>query len=184
MTAAQDFAPLDVLAGHLAALIPALPQETLESAADGLITLGYRQPDCAATLELLSGHSFSEEIDGDGHHEPETWCYSCSCTKVIYARWTQPDPDMTGLNEFRDEGRKDAMALHHAHVAEILTGTAPEDIPTPEYYPLLTEDAVVSGANQLRSQLGDFTSPDVLMRKRAKFVLLAALPYLGVEPVR
>lgn len=51
----------------------------------------------------------------------------------------------------------------------------------PEPCSVLTEDAVVAGANQLRSQLGDFTSPDVLMRKRAKFVLLAALPYLGVE---
>lgn len=38
--------------------------------------------------------------------------------------------------------------------------------------------AIEAGANQLRSQLGDLTSPDILMRKRAKFVLRAALPYL------
>lgn len=175
----SQFTPRDALAGHLAE-----PQRTLESAADGLTTLGYRRPDYAATLALLSGHSFMEEIDGDGHHEPETWWYSCSCTKVIYARWTQTDPDMTGLNEFRDGGREDAMSLHHAHVAAILTGTGPEDVPKPEFYPLITEDSIVAAANQLRSQLGDFTSPDVLMRKRAKFVLRAAIPYLGVEQAR
>lgn len=31
-----EFTPRDVLAGHLAAVIPALPQEALEAAAEGL----------------------------------------------------------------------------------------------------------------------------------------------------
>ena len=42
----------------------------------------------------------------------------------------------------------------------------------------ISDDAINAAANQLRSQLNDFTSSDLLMRKRAKFVLRAALPYL------
>jgi len=184
MTAELDFTPRDVLAGHLAAVIPALPQAVLGSAADGLTALGYRRPDYAATLALLSAHSFLEEDEGDGWNEPRLCRYVCSCQQVEYASWELKDPGMTGLSEFQQEGHLDAMDLHHAHVAAVLTGTAPEDAPKPEYYPVLTEDAVVAGANQLRSQIGDFTSPDMLMRKRAKFVLHAAIPYLGVEQVR
>lgn len=179
-----DFTPRDVLAGHLAAVIPALPPTTLESAADGLTILGYRRPDYAATLALLSAHIFLEESDGDGWNEPRVCWYRCSCTKREYAEWTQKDPELTGLEEFQSEGYDAALDLHHAHVAQVLTGTAPEDAPQPEYHPALTEDAVVAGANQLRSQIGDFTSADILMRKRAKFVLRAAIPYLGMEPVR
>lgn len=44
--------------------------------------------------------------------------------------------------------------------------------------PVVPDLAIEAGANQLRSQLGDFTSPEILMRKRTKFVLRAALPYL------
>jgi hypothetical protein len=32
----------------------------------------------------------------------------------------QTDPDKTGLNGFRDEGRYNAMAMHHAHIAAVL----------------------------------------------------------------
>lgn len=96
------FTPRDVLTGHLAALLPGVPQASLEVAADGLTTLGY-------------------------------------------------------------------------HLAE-------EDTPA-EYRPVLTEEAIVRAANQLRSQINDFASPDILMRKRARFVLIAALRYLGVEKV-
>lgn len=48
---------------------------------------------------------------------------------------------------------------------------------------MLTEDAIVRATNQLRSQLGDFTSPDILMRKRARMVLIAAIRGLAVERV-
>lgn len=75
------------------------------------------------------------------------------------------------------------MELHNAHVTEVLTGTDPADVPKPEYLPVLTEEAIEAGANQLRSQLGDFTSPDVLMRKRARMVLIASMRYLGSETV-
>jgi hypothetical protein len=179
------FTPRDILTGQLAALLPGLFQSTLTTVADGLISLGWRPAaDASVTEEILSDHSFEQLDEGDGHNEPAVWWYGCSCRQVTYAEWTQQDPDMTGLSEFHQEGREDAMALHHAHVAEILAGAAPEGVPKPEYYPLLTEEAIVAAANQLRSQLGDFTSPDVLMRKRAKFVLRAALPYLGAELVR
>jgi hypothetical protein len=177
--------PRDILTGQLAALLPGLVQSTLATVADGLIGLGWRPAaDASVTEEILSEHSFMQLDEGDGHHEPAVWWYSCSCRKVTYAEWIQKDPDMTGLGEFQQEGREGAMALHHAHVAGILTGTSPEDVPKPEYYALVTEDSIVAAANQLRAQLGDFTSPDVLMRKRAKFVLRAALPYLGAEMVR
>lgn len=180
----RQFTPRDALAGHLAAVIPALPQGALESAADGHTTLGYRRPDAAAVMAHLGAHHFMEETDGDGWNEPRVCWYRCSCKKLEYAEWTQKDPDMTGLGEFQSEGYDAALKLHHAHVAEILTGTAPADVPTPEFYPVLTEEAIVAGANQLRSQTGDFTSPDVLIRKRAKFILRAAIPYLGIEQAR
>ncbi|HEX9227577.1 MAG TPA: hypothetical protein VF885_13115 [Arthrobacter sp.] len=180
----EQFTPRDVLAGHLAAVIPAMPQTALESAADGLATLGYRLPDYAATLALISAHHFLEEDDGDGWNEPRVCWYRCSCGQREYAEWTQKDPELTGLEEFQSEGHDAALALHHAHVAEVLTGAAPEDVPKPEFYPLVTEESIVAATNQLRSQLGDFTSPDMLMRKRAKFVLRAALPYLGAELAR
>jgi hypothetical protein len=171
----RQFTPRDALAGHLAAVIPGLPQEALESAAVGLTTLGYRQPDYAATLTLLGEHTFLEEDEGDGWDEQRVCWYRCSCKKVE----TPMYPDRARrVCEFQ-QGAYDGP--HHAHVAEILTGINPEDAPKPEYYPVLTEDANVAGTNQLRSQLGDFTSPDNLMRKRAKFVLRAALPYLSVE---
>ncbi len=157
-------------------------QSELEAAVDVLTTLGYRRPDHTVTLALLRDHTFLEEDEGDGWNEPRSFRYVCSCQQIEYAAWMQKDPDMTGLAEFQQEGREDAMELHHAHVARILTGTAPE-VPNPEYYPLVTEDAIEAAANQLRSQLNDFTSPYVLMRKRAKFVLRAALPYLRVEAV-
>jgi len=182
--AEPDFTPRDHLAGHLAALIPGVPQNALEAAAYGLTTLGCLQPDYSATLALLSAHSFLEDDEGDGWNEPRLCRYVCSCQQAEYLTWEQRNPDMTGLAEFQQEGRLDAMDMHHAHVAQILTGTAPEDVPKPEYYPLITEDAIVAGANQLRSQIGDFTSPDILMRKRAKFVLRAALPHLGAELFR
>jgi hypothetical protein len=178
---ARRFTPRDVLTGHLAALLPALPQDALEAAADGLVSLGYRRPDPTAVMASLDAHHFVEESDGDGWNEPRVCWYRCSCKKLEYAEWVQKDPELTGLEEFQTEGHDAALDLHHAHVAEILTGSAPEDIPTPEYIPVLTEDAIVAGANQMRSQTGDFTSPDVLMRKRSKFVLRAAIPYLGVE---
>lgn len=90
-----DFTARDMLAGHLAALLPGGSQEALQAAADGLLALGYWQVNPIAAL------------------------------------------------------------------------------------PSVPDAAVEAGANQLRSQLGDFTSPDVLMRKRARFVLRAALPYLS-----
>lgn len=43
---------------------------------------------------------------------------------------------------------------------------------------MISEDAIEAAANQLRSQLNDFTSPERLMRKRARMILLAAAPYL------
>jgi hypothetical protein len=42
----------------------------------------------------------------------------------------------------------------------------------------IPDEAVEAAANQLRSQINDFTSPDLLMRKRARMVLRAAMPYL------
>jgi hypothetical protein len=56
--------------------------------------------------------------------------------------------------------------------------------PESDYVPVLTEEAIVRAANQMRSQTRDFTSSDILMRKRARFVLIAAIRYLRVEPVR
>lgn len=128
---ASGFTPRDILAGQLAALIPGLSQPAMETAADGLVGLGYRRAlDPERTLEILSAHSFMEEDEGDGWTEPQTNWYCCSCTKAIYAQWTQKDPGLTGLTEFRDEGRdegrEDAMALHHAHVAGALAGADPD----------------------------------------------------------
>lgn len=42
---------------------------------------------------------------------------------------------------------------------------------------IINEEAVDAAANQMRSQLNDFTTPDLLMKKRARMVLLAAIPY-------
>ena len=42
----------------------------------------------------------------------------------------------------------------------------------------ISDEAVEAAANQLRSQLNDFTTPDLLMRKRARMVVRAALPYV------
>jgi hypothetical protein len=181
-TEAAQFTPRDTLTGHLAALIPGQPQSALEAAADGLIALGYRAPDPAAVKATLDAHQFMEEEDGNGWSEPRSATYLCSCRALEYGEWMQRDPEHSGLEEFKTEGWDAAIALHHAHVAQILTGTAPADV-EPEYYPVLTEDAIVAGANQMRSQTGDFTSSDLLMRKRARFVLRAAIPYLGVERV-
>lgn len=90
-------------------------------AADGLIALGWRPAaDPSVTDELLTEHSFMEDDDGDGRNEPRSYRYSCSCTKADYALWVQTDPGTTGYQNFREEGRYDAMELHHAHVAEIL----------------------------------------------------------------
>lgn len=182
-TTTAAFAPADILAGHLAALLPGLPQATLEAAAEGLTSLGYRVADPAAVKAQLAAHVFMEDEDGDGWNEPRSFWYRCSCSRREYAEWTQKDPEMTGLEEFQSEGHDTALELHHTHVTEILTGTAPADVPAAEYHPVLTEAAIEAGTNQLRSQINDFTSPDILMRKRAKFVLRAALPYLEVEPV-
>ena len=110
-----------MLVSHLAALIPALPQTTYESAADGLITLGHRAAaDVAATVALLAEHSFVEDEDGDGWNEPRWRRFSCLCRKAEYAEWTQRDPQHTGLAEFLEEGHHDALQLHHAHLAEVL----------------------------------------------------------------
>jgi hypothetical protein len=168
----------------LAALIPGRPQTVLESAAAGLSTLGYRLLDPAAIKATLDAHIFTEEEDGYGWNEPRNAAYRCSCSRREYVEWIQTDPEHSGLEEFKTEGYDAAIALHHAHVAEVLTGTAAENVPVPEYVPVLTEDAVIAAANQFRSQTRDFTSSDILMRKRARFVLIAALRYLGVEPVR
>lgn len=121
MTADTGFTTRDVLSGQLAALLPALPQAALETAADSLIALGWRPaPDLSVTEEILAEHSFTEEDEGDGWNEPRSCRYCCSCQKVEYAAWMQADPDMTGLADFQQEGWFDAMALHHAHVAEVL----------------------------------------------------------------
>lgn len=118
---ADVFSSRDILTGHLAALLNGLPQHALEAAADGLIGLGWRPAaDPSVTEEALIEHSFMEDDDGDGWNEPRSYCYSCSCTKAEYASWTQRDPEMTGLSAFLEEGRYDAMALHHTHVAEVL----------------------------------------------------------------
>lgn len=117
----DSFTPRDVLAGQLAGLIPSLPHGAYETAADGLIALGWRPaPDASVTEEILTEHSFLEDDDGDGWNEPSSYCYSCSCTNAQYGKWMQKDPEMTGLADFLEEGRYDAMALHHAHVAEVL----------------------------------------------------------------
>jgi hypothetical protein len=179
-----DFTPRDVLAGHLAALVPCQPQTVLESAADGLSTLGYRRLDPAAVNATLNSHVFTGDEDGDGWNEPRSAAYHCSCTRREYVEWMQSDREHSGLEEFKTEGYDKAIALHHAHLAEILTGTALVEPPAPTYVPVLTEDAIVAGANQMRSQTRDFTSSDLLMRKRARFVLIAAIRYLGVEKVR
>ncbi len=177
------FTPRDVLTGHLAALVPGQPQTVLEAAADGLSTLGYRLLDPAAVKATLDAHQFITEEDGDGWNEPRWATYRCACSRQEYAGWMQRDPELSGLEEFQGDGHDAATALHHAHVTEILTGTALVEPPEPEYIPVLTEDAIEAGANQMRSQIGDFTSPDILMHKRSKFVLRAAIRYLGVEKV-
>jgi hypothetical protein len=176
--------PRDLLTGHLAALIPGQPQAALEAAADGFSTLGYRLLDPAAVKATLDAHQFIAEEDGDGWNEPRWASYRCFCNHKEYVQWMQRDPECSGLEEFQGEGHDAATALHHAHVTEMLTGTAPAEPQEPEYMAVITEEAIVRGANQLRSQTSDFTSPDVLMRKRARFVLIAALRYLGVERVR
>lgn len=155
MTAAQ-YSPRVVFAGALAALFPGSPQPELEVAVDVLATLGYRKPDHTATLALLREHSFLEESDGDGWNEPRSCRYVCSCKQVEYAIWMKSDPDLTGLAAFQ-ERQPDAMELHHAHVAGILTGTAPEDVPASRFRPVVTDEAIEAAANQLRSQLGDST---------------------------
>lgn len=115
------FTSRDLLTGQLAALINGLPQGGLEVAADGLIALGWRPAaDPSVTEEILTEHSFTEDDDGDGWNEPRSYGYSCSCTKAQYGQWVQKDPEMTGLSVFLEEGRYDAMALHHTHVAEVL----------------------------------------------------------------
>lgn len=182
-TTFPGLSPRDILVGHLAALLPGLPQAALEAAAEGLTSLGYRVPDPAAVKAQLAGHDFIQEEDGDGWNEPRVFWYRCSCSNREYAEWVQKDPGLTGLEEFQTEGYDAALELHHAHVTEILTGSAPVDVPAPAYRPVLTVDAVVAGANQMRSQTRDFTSSDILMRKRARFVLIAAIPHLEVEPV-
>lgn len=80
------------------------------------------------------------------------------------------------------------------HLAALLPGLSQEDLQAAAdgllglgywqvnpagAFPAVPDLAIEAGANQLRSQLGDFTSPDILMRKRAKFVLRASLPYLA-----
>lgn len=62
--------------------------------------------------------------------------------------------------------------------ADGLLGLGYWQINPPGGLPFVSNLAIEAGTNQLRSQLGDFTSPDILMRKRTKFVLRAALPYL------
>lgn len=49
---------------------------------------------------------------------------------------------------------------------------------------MIPAEAVEAAANQLRSQLNDFTTPDILMRKRARMVLIAAAPYLRAAAER
>lgn len=173
--------PRDILTGHLAALIPGQPQAVLEAAADGLSTLGYRHLDPESSSAVLGAHIFTIADDGDGWNEPRNSTYSCSCGPREYASWIQHDPELSGLLEFQTEGYDKAIALHHAHVTEMLTDPAPVASPEPAYVPALTEDAIVRATNQLRSQLGDFTTPDVLMRKRARMVLIAAIRGLAVE---
>lgn len=115
------FTPRDTLTGQLAALLPGLFQSTLEAVANGLIGLGWRPAaDASVTEEILAEHSFEQLDEGDGHNEPSVWWYGCSCKKVTYAEWVQKDPDMTGLGEFQLDGREDAMAAHHTHVAGVL----------------------------------------------------------------
>lgn len=117
----NSFTPRDLLTGHLAVLVPALPQTAYASAADGLLALGWRPAaDPSVTEEILTEHSFMEDDEGDGWDEPRSYAYSCSCTKAKYALWMQKDPEMTGLSVFLEEGRCEAMALHHTHVAGVL----------------------------------------------------------------
>lgn len=121
MTGEPGLHSRDALTGHLAALVPGLPQDIYQLASEGLHTIGWRPAaDHSSTEELLTEHSFTEDEDGDGWNEPLSHSYSCSCSKVQYAQWIQSDPVMTGLTEFREEGRFDAMALHHAHLAQVL----------------------------------------------------------------
>ena len=176
--------PRDLLTGHLAALVPGQPQAVLEAATDGLSTLGYRLLDPATVKATLDAHQFITGEDGDGWNEPRWAIYRCLCNHREYVQWMQRDPECSGLEEFQGEGHDAAIALHHAHVTEMLTGTAPVQPPEPEYVPVLTEDAIIRATNQLRSQLNDFTTSDVLMRKRARMVLIAAIRGLGVERVR
>jgi hypothetical protein len=115
------FTSRDLLTGHLAALIPALPQATYQATADGLQTLGWRPPaDLAATLALMAGHAFVEDEDGDGWTEPRWHRFSCLCRKAEYAEWTQRDPQNSGLSEFLEEGHYDSIQLHNAHLAAVL----------------------------------------------------------------
>lgn len=65
--------------------------------------------------------------------------------------------------------------------ADGLLGLGYWQVNPPGGLPFVSDLAIEAGTNQLRSQLGDYTSPDVLMRKRTKFVLRAALPYLRPE---
>lgn len=80
------------------------------------------------------------------------------------------------------------------HLAALLPGSSQEDLQAAAdglldlgYWqvnpagtlPSVPDLAIEAGANQLRSQLGDFTSPEVLTRKRAKFVLRVGLPCLA-----
>ncbi|MET4143865.1 hypothetical protein [Arthrobacter sp. UYCo732] len=81
---------------------------------------GARHPRASVTEEILTEHSFMEHGDGDGWNEPRSHEYSCSCDQAQYGQWMQRDPEMTGLSVFLKEGRHDAMALHHAHVAGLL----------------------------------------------------------------
>lgn len=79
------------------------------------------------------------------------------------------------------------------HLAALLPGHSRQDLQAaadgllslgywqvnpPGALPFVSDLAIEAGTNQLRSQLGDFTSPEILMRKRTKFVLRAALPHL------
>lgn len=115
-----DLSSRDLLTGQLAGLIPSLPEATYQQTADGLQSLGWRPPaDLDATVAVLAGHSFVEDEDGDGWHEPRWRRFSCRCRKV-YGEWTQRDPQNTGLQEFLEEGHYDALQLHNAHLAEVL----------------------------------------------------------------
>lgn len=121
--------PRDILTGHLAALIPGQPQTVLEAAADGLVALGYRHLDPESGYAILGAHIFTIVDDGDGWNEPRNSAYRCSCGPREYTSWIQHDPELSGLLEFQTEDYDKAIALHHAHVTEMLTGTAPVEPP-------------------------------------------------------